>query len=92
MATDTIVEQILSTKVRDDLDAVIEHAQETKQPIVVMRGDKEAVIIIDALQYRQDQEKIAYLQGIIAGLNDVLDGKVVGTEEVEARLDAILAE
>ncbi len=92
MATETINEQMPVAKVRDDFDAVIDHAQATKQPIFITQSDREVVVIIDALQFRQDQEKIACLQGVIAGLNAVIDGEVVSMEEVEARLDAILAE
>jgi len=50
MATETINEQMTVARVRDDFDAVIDHAQETKQPIVVTRDSNAAVVIIDAAQ------------------------------------------
>jgi prevent-host-death family protein len=92
MATETIEERIPITKVRDDLDAVIERARETKRPVVVTQDGREAVIIIDAAQYRKDIEERELLRGILAGEDAIRAGKVVSMEEVEAHLDAILAE
>lgn len=88
-----IVEDIIPvTKVREQIGLVIERARETKRPIVVTQNGSAAVVIIDAAQYQHEQESVAYLEGIIAGLEDVLAGRVVREEEVEARLDALLAE
>lgn len=88
-----IVEDIIPvTKVREQIGSVIERARETKRPIVVTQNGSAAVVIIDAAQYQQERESATYLQGIIAGLEDVLAGRVVSEEEVEARLDALLAE
>lgn len=92
MATKTINERMPVAKVRADLDAVIDRARETKQPIVVTQNGSAAVVIIDAAQYQQEQEKIAHLQGVIAGMEDILAGRVMSHEEVEAHLDALLAE
>ncbi len=88
-----IVEDIIPvTKVREQIGSVIERARETKRPIVVTQNGSAAIVIIDAAQYQQEQESVACLQGIIAGLEDVLAGRVMSEEEVEARLDALLAE
>jgi prevent-host-death family protein len=92
MATETVPEQIPVARMRDDLDAVLQRARTTQQPIVVMKDGNETVVILDAAQYRREQEQIAYLQAIIEGLEDALAGRTVGMEEVEARLDAILSE
>ncbi len=92
MATETINERIPIADVRAALDTVIEHARETKRPIVVTQNGSAAVVIIDAAQYQREQESTAYLQGIVAGLEDLLAGRVVSEEAVEARLDALLAE
>ncbi|MGI8855638.1 MAG: type II toxin-antitoxin system Phd/YefM family antitoxin [Thermomicrobiales bacterium] len=89
MATETIHEHIPVAKVRDDLDAIIDHAQETKQPIVVMRNGNAAVVIVDAAQYQQERESVAYLHAILQGL---LSEGGIRHEEVEARLDSLLAE
>jgi prevent-host-death family protein len=88
-----IVEDILSiTKVREQIGAVVEHARETKRPIVVTQNGSAAVVIVDAVQYQQQIERIAYLEGIIAGMEDIFAGRVVSHEGVEERLDALLAE
>ena len=88
-----IVEDIIPvTKVREQIGSVIERARETKRPIIVTQNGSAVVVIIDAAQYQQEQESIAYLQGIIAGMEDVLAGRVVREEAVEARLDALLTE
>ncbi|MCA1725144.1 MAG: type II toxin-antitoxin system Phd/YefM family antitoxin [Thermomicrobia bacterium] len=58
MATKTINERLPVAKVRADLDAVIDHIQETKQPIIVTREGKAAVVIIDAVQYGKGRARI----------------------------------
>jgi prevent-host-death family protein len=92
MATETVNERIPVADVRDDLDAVIERAQETKQPIVVIESGHEAVIIIDAAQYYKEREEYELIRAILEGEDAIRAGNVVSMEEVEARLDAILAE
>ena len=88
-----IVEDIIPiTKVRDQLGSVVDRARETKRPIIVTQNGSAAVVIIDAVQYQREQEKVAYLKGIVAGLEDILAGRVISHEEVEARLDSLLAE
>ena len=81
-----IVEDIIPiTKVRDQLGSVVDRARETKRPIIVTQNGSAAVVIIDAVQYQREQEKVAYLKGIVAGLEDILAGRVVSHEAVEAR-------
>lgn len=92
MIVDIIDDIIPITKVRDHIGSVVERVRETKRPIVVTQNGSAAVVILDAAQYQQQQEQIAYLEGIVAGLEDILAGRVVSHEEVEARLDALLAE
>ncbi len=89
MATETINERMPVTKVRDDLDAVIDHAQETKQPIVVTRDGKAAVIIIDFAQYQKEMDEREIYYGLVRGLTSK---KTYTLEEVEAELDALLSE
>ncbi|MHB8648143.1 MAG: type II toxin-antitoxin system prevent-host-death family antitoxin [Thermomicrobiales bacterium] len=89
MATKTINERMPIAKVRDDLDAVIDHAQETKQPIVVTRDGKAVVVIIDAVQYQQEMEERELYRGLVRGLTSK---KTYTLEEVEAGLDALLHE
>lgn len=92
METETITERMPIADVRGDLDTVIDHVQATKQPIVVTRDSTAAVIIIDAAQYQKERQERDLLRGILAGEDAVRAGKVISMEEVEARLDAILAE
>jgi prevent-host-death family protein len=92
MATETVNERILVTKVREDLDAVIEHAQETKRPIIVMRDGKAAVVILDAAQYQRELEERDILRAVLEGRRDVRTGRVYTLEEVEAELDTLLSE
>jgi prevent-host-death family protein len=76
----------------DDLDAVIERAQETKQPIVVTRNGKAAVVIIDAAQYQKEMDEHDIFRAVLEGRRDVREGRVYTIEEVEAELDALLSE
>ncbi len=89
MARETIEERIPVAKVRGNLDAVIAHARETKQPIVVTDGECEAVIIIDAAQYQKESEERETYRALVRGLSSK---KIYTLEEVEAELDATLHE
>ncbi|MGI8690614.1 MAG: type II toxin-antitoxin system Phd/YefM family antitoxin [Thermomicrobiales bacterium] len=92
MATEMINERMPVTKVRDDLDAVIDHAQETKQPIVVTRDGKAAVVIVDFAQYQKEMDERDIFRAVLEGRRDVREGRVYTLEEVEAELDALLSE
>jgi prevent-host-death family protein len=92
MATEIIEERIPIANVRDNIDAVIIQARKTKRPIVVTEDGGETVIIIDAAQYHKVREERELIRAILEGEDAIRAGKVVSMEEVEARLDAILAE
>jgi len=79
-------------ELRDNLDTVLQRARETTRPFLVTDGGNPVVIVINAKQYEREQESIAYLAAIIEGLTDIVGGRVVTHEEVEARLDRILEE
>lgn len=91
MATETIEERIPVAKARDDLDRIIDHAQETKPPIIVTRDGKAVVVIIDAAQYAKELDERDILRAVLAGWRDVREGRVYALEEVEAELDELLA-
>lgn len=88
-----IVEDIIPvTKVREQIGSVIERARATKRPIVVTQNGSAAVVIIDAAQYQQEIQERDLLRAILEGEDAIRAGKVVSVKDVEARLDAILAE
>ena len=89
MASETINEQISVADMRDDLDAVIERAQETKQPIVVTKDGNAAVVIIDAAQYQEEMEERETYYALVRGLTSK---KTYTLEEVETELDVLLHE
>jgi prevent-host-death family protein len=87
------VEDIIPvTKVREQIGSVIERARETKRPIVVTQNGSAAVVIIDAAQYQKETQERALFRAILEGEDAARAGKLVSMEEVEARLDALLAE
>lgn len=92
MATETINERMPIADVRDNLNTVIEHARETKRPIVVTQNGSAAVVIIDAAQYQKEIQERDLLRAILEGENDIRKGRTVSHEEVEAMLDELLAE
>lgn len=92
MATETVPEQVPITEMREDPDAVIAHARATKRPILVTDRDEAAVVIIDATEYQRQQAEHAYVRAILEGEDAVRQGRTVSLEEVEAHLDALLAE
>jgi prevent-host-death family protein len=88
-----IIEDIIPiTKVREQIGSVVERARETKRPIIVTQNGSAAVVIIDAAQYQKEMDERTLLRAILEGEDAIRAGKVVSMEEVEARLDAILAE
>ncbi len=88
-----IVEDIIPiTKVRDNIGSVVEHARETKRPIMVTQNGTAAVVIIDAVQYQKEMQERELFRAILEGEDAVRAGKVISMEEMEAHLDAILAE
>ena len=92
MATETVPEQIPITEMRENPDAVVAHARATKRPILVTDNEDAAVIIIDAAEYQRQQAEHAYVRAVLEGEDAVRQGRTVSLEEVEARLDALLAE
>jgi predicted transcriptional regulator len=53
---------------------------------------KPQLSIIDAPQYHMEREEHELIRAILEGEDAIRAGNVVSMEEVEARLDAILAE
>lgn len=92
MAINIIKDIIPVTKVREQIGSVIEYARETKRPIIVTQNGSAAVVIIDAAQYQKEIQERDLFRAILAGEDAIRAGKVMRMEEVEARLDAILAE
>ena len=88
-----IVEDIIPvTKVREQIGSVIEHARETKRPIIVTQNGSAAVVIIDAAQYQKEIQERDLFRAILEGRRDAREGRVYTLEEVEAELDALLSE
>ena len=92
MVTETAEESIPIADARGNLDALITRARETKRPIIVTQDGGAAVVILDAEQYWKEREERDLFRGILEGEDAVRAGKVLSMEEVEAHLDAILAE
>ncbi len=92
MATEPVEAHIPVATAGNDLAAVIQRARTTKQPIVLTQDGCEAVVILDAARYRREREEVEYVRGILEGEEDVRAGRLLGMEEVEAHLEASLAE
>lgn len=88
--TINIIEDIIPvTKVRDNLSAILDHARETKRPIVVTQNGIAAVVILDAAQYQKEMEERDTYLAVARGLSSK---ETYTAEEVEAELDALLSE
>jgi prevent-host-death family protein len=92
VAINTINEHIPIATARDDLDAIVQRARETKRPVVITYNGDPAVVLIDAVQYQKELQERDHLRAILAGEDDIRKGRIVSHEEVEAMLDDMLAE
>src|SRR5947209_8214117 len=77
MATSTVKEIMTAADVRAQLDTVIEHAQETKRPVIVTKNGKAAVVIVDAAQYQKEMDERDLLRGILEGEDAIRQGHVL---------------
>lgn len=82
-------DRISIAELRNDVDMAVRRARETTRPIVVTENGKPVAMLIDAKQYERDRDTITVLKAIIRGLRSK---KTYTLEEVEADLEAILAE
>ena len=71
--------------------AVIERVSTTGRPVLVLREEDAAVVIMAVPHYRQAQREHLVFQAILAGEGDVRIGRIVSHDDVEVRLGALLA-
>ncbi|HLK58761.1 MAG TPA: type II toxin-antitoxin system Phd/YefM family antitoxin [Chthonomonadaceae bacterium] len=66
---------------------LVEQVETTKRPLVITRQGHSTVVLIDAEAYELQQRRLALMEHIAKGKQDVANGKTYTQEEAEALLD-----
>jgi prevent-host-death family protein len=89
MVTNTAKETMTVADARARLDAVIEHAQKTKRPVILTKDGNAAVVILDAAQYQKEMDERETYLAVARGLSS---SNMYTIEEIASELDAILTD
>ena len=66
---------------------LVEQVQRTRQPLVITRRGKSAAVLVDADDYRLQQERLELMKHLAQGKRDIAEGRTFSQEEVEKLLD-----
>ena len=66
---------------------LVEHVETTKRPLVITRQGQSTVVLIDAEAYELQQRRLALMEHIAKGKQDIANGQTYTQEEAEALLD-----
>ena len=64
----------------------------SKKPLLLTQHGKSLAVLLDAEQYQQMLDQIAFMQSVAEGLEDYRNNRTVPAQEVFASLDKIIAE
>jgi prevent-host-death family protein len=92
MAIDFVEDVVPVSDLRTKTSQIIARARQTKQPVLVTQRGRSAIVLLDVIEYQRQQRKMALLEHIAAGKEDVASGRVYSQEQVEADLEAWLAQ
>lgn len=66
---------------------IVARAHQTKQPVLITRRGRSAVVLIDVAEYQRQQRRMALLEHIALGKRDVAAGRVHSQDQIEAELE-----
>ena len=66
---------------------IIEQVETTRRPLVITRRGHSTVVLIDAEAYELQQRRLALMEHIAQGKQDIANGHTYTQEEAEALLD-----
>jgi prevent-host-death family protein len=92
MAIDFVEDVVPVSDLRTKASQIIARARRTKQPVLVTQRGRSAIVLLDVIEYQRQQRKMALLEHIAAGKEDVAAGRVYSQEQVEADLETWLAQ
>lgn len=67
-------------------EGLLRRVRETKRPVILTQGGKEAAVLVDIHTYQSLLEELDLLRDVHRGLADVEAGRVVPHDEARARL------
>jgi prevent-host-death family protein len=70
---------------------LVEQVQATKRPLIIVRDGQSAAVLVEAQEYEQQTRRLALMERIARGKQDIAAGRTHTQEEVEALLDEWLA-
>jgi len=73
------------TDIKRKATEIIAGLQRDQEPLVITENGREAAVLMDVTSFRMQERKLALLEGIIRGEQDLADGRVVSHKEVMAR-------
>ncbi len=74
------------TEFRANAKAFVNQVRESKRPIILTQHGKSSAILLDVSEYQSMIDKLELLQEIQIAEQQISEGKLLTTEEVEKRL------
>lgn len=71
---------------------LVNQVQRTRQPLVFTRRGKSAAVLMDADDYRLQQDRLELMKHIAQGKRDIAEGRTYSQQEVETLLDEWLSD
>jgi len=81
---------ITVTDLRRDITRMISQLETERQFKIITQHGRPVAVLVDAVSYQAQQERLALLEKILAGEQAVKEGRVVGQAEVGAAFESWL--
>ena len=89
---DILRDVITADKLRTEQDEVFEEVLASSQPKVIIYEGEPALVLVSAASYQAQLTRLAIIEKMIAGRQDVDAGRVVSNDQVIAELQAKITE
>ncbi|MEI6757307.1 MAG: type II toxin-antitoxin system Phd/YefM family antitoxin [Chlorobium sp.] len=76
----------------NNIERYMEELSTSKQPLLLTQQGKSSAVLLDAEQYQQMLDEIAFMHSVAKGLEDYRNNRTLPAKEVFASLEKIIAE
>ena len=80
------------TEFRNHIRRYMEELSISKKPLLLTQHGKSSAVVLDAEQYQQMVDQIAFMQSVAEGLEDYRSSRTIPAKDVFVSLDKIIAE